>query len=210
MKNPTTHFLSPLILGILLACLAITHGRAAENLVENGDFSDTKEPLKGWLTDYAWSGNKHYVGNKERVAVVASEGGKSKVAKITPAGDAGAKMECLPILFEAGYRYTCELEVKGGPYRIYFAGYKWEPGVRPHEKPELGELRLIYKSKASSGSGGSSWKKEKLELPGVELSATAKKHLKEVRFITLYVWMMKDGYVDNITVTRTKDPSVEF
>ena len=142
--------------------------------------------------------------------MVASEAGRSKVAKFKPAGDAGAKMECIPIKFEEGYRYTCELEVKGGPYRIYFAGYKWKPGIRPNDNPKPEELRLIYKSKASSAKGGSSWKKEKIELPGVKLSSTAKKHLKEVRFVTVYIWMMKEGCVDNVKVTKTKDASIKF
>ena len=99
---------------------------------------------------------------------------------------------------------------KAAPTAIYFAGYKWEPGIRPHEAPELGELRLIYKSKASAGEASSTWKKEELELPGVELSAQAKSHLKLVRYVTLYIWMMKDGQVDNVTIEKIADPSIKF
>ena len=181
----------------------------AEDLIENGTFDHVDGDLEGWVTDYEWTGNKYYVANKERVSVEPEESGKKKVVKITPAGDAGAKMECIPIPFEAGFRYKASLDVKGGPYRIYFAGYKWQPGIRPHESPEIGELRMIYKSKATSSQSGS-WKREELALPGVELSPQAIAHLKHVRFVTLYVWFMKPGYVDNVTVERMPDPSIKF
>jgi len=195
---------------LALGCLLAIHpSRADEDLVENGTFDNKEEPLKGWTTDYEWTGNKYYVANKTRVSVVDSEQGRTKVVKIVPAGDAGAKMESLPIRFEPGYRYTCTLDVKGGPYRVYFAGYKWQPGIRPHENPEPGELRLIYKSKASTGNAGS-WTGVEIKLPGVTLSARAKQHLKQVRFLTVYVWMMKPGHIDNISVKRTADPALDF
>ena len=50
----------------------------------------------------------------------------------------------------------------------YFAR---EPG-ETIEIPELGELRMIYKSKATA-SQSDSWKKEEIKLPGVELSPRA-------------------------------------
>ncbi len=193
----------------LALCLLLPGALQAQELIENGTFDDSEDPLKGWITDYEWTGNKHYVDNKGRVAADAGGGGRSKVVKITPAGDAGAKMECIPIKFEPGFRYSASLDVQGGPYRIYFAGYKWKPGVRPHDNPELGELRLIYKSKAVAGSS-SSWEREKLELPGVKLSAQALAHLKHVRYVTLYVWMMKGGSVDNVSVRKVADPSIKF
>ena len=102
------------------------------------------------------------------------------------------------------------MDVKGGPYRIYFAGYKWKPGVRPNDNPHLGDLRMIYKSKAVAGSN-SSRKRVRIELPGVKLSEQAKAHLKDVRFITVYVWMMGEGgTVDNVTVTKSPDSQMDF
>ena len=37
----------------------------------------------------------------------------------------------------------------------------------------------------------------------------AMKNLKEVRYVTVYVWMMETGWVDNVTVTRVPDPSTK-
>ncbi len=193
------------MLGTLALLLAAATAGAApvENLLENGSFDHKDGDLTGWFTDYAFSGNKHYIGNIDRVSITGNK------AVIKPAGDAGAKMETFPIALEPGFRYTATLDAKGGPYRIYFAGYKWKPGIRPHENPALGELRMIYKSKAATGKG-SGWNKQELSLPGVELSSQAKAALKHVRFITLYVWMMKDGSIDNVTITKSPDSQMKF
>ena len=196
-----------LLLASVLAFPALAQER--QKLVENGTFDHEKGELHQWNIDYEWTGNKHYIGNKGRVSVVPGEGGKTKVVSFRPAGDAGAKMESIPLVFEEGYRYRCALDIKSPMYRVYFAGYKWQPGIRPHEAPELGELRLIYKSKATSGSS-KDWETIRLELPGVELSAQAKSHLAHVRFVTLYIWMAKDGYVDNVHVERVPDETVKF
>lgn len=193
------------VLRLILPALALLTAAAApdENLPPNGTFDHKGGELYGWITDYEWAGNKFYANNKDRVSVV---GGK---ARITPAGDAGAKMECLPIPFERGFRYTCSMEVAGGPYRIYFAGYKWKPGIRPDNSPELADLRLIYKSKAVSAKNTSS-KRQTIELPGVKLSAQAKSHLKQVRFVTVYIWMLREGTIDNVTVRKSADPAMDF
>lgn len=210
-RGSTPHFsLRASALAAALFLSAANPSAPAQELMTNGRFDHPDGALKGWITDYEWTGNKHYVGNKGRVTPADSEAGQSDVVSFNPAGDAGAKMECVPIPFGPGSRYKATLDVKGGPYRIYFAGYKWEPGIRPHEAPELGELRLIYKSKATAGEASASWNKVELELPGVELSAQAKTHLKEVRFVTLYIWFMKPGHVDNVSIEKIPDPSVEF
>lgn len=190
-------------LAAVLAVPAVPAESPTENLLENGSFDHEDGGLTGWFTDYAFSGNRHYVGNVDRVTV------SGKKAVLKPAGDAGAKMETRAIKLEPGFRYKATLDVKGGPYRIYFAGYKWKPGIRPHDEPALGELRMIYKSKAVAEKGGG-WKSQTVELPGVKLSSQAKAALKHVRFITLYVWMMKEGSIDNVTVTKIPDPEMKF
>src|SRR4051812_39819485 len=116
--------LSPLPVLLLAALLYAASPGRAESLLENGSFDDPAEPLKGWITDYEWTGNSWYVGNKKQVTVVA-ESERGNLVKLTSPGDAGVKMECRAFPLEPGFRYVCNLDVKGGGYRLYFAGYKW-------------------------------------------------------------------------------------
>jgi hypothetical protein len=200
-------FILPSLL-LITAALFSAPAVRGQSILENGKFDNSGDPLKGWVTDYAWTGNSYYIGNKQHVSVV-SEGGRKNVVKFDSAGDAGVKMECRAFPLEPGFKYVCNLDIKGGGYRIYFAGYQWAPGVHPHDNPELGELRLVYQSKAATGSSDA-WKQEKLELPGIALSDQAIEHLKKVRFLTVYIWMAKPGFVTNVTVTKVADPAMQF
>jgi hypothetical protein len=194
---------------LLIAALCLSGMEArAQSLLENGNFDNPTDPLKGWVTDYAWTGNSYYVGNKQHVSV-ATEGARKNVVKVDSNGDAGVKIECRAFPLEPGFKYVCSLDLKCPAYRIYFAGYQWAPGVHPHDNPELGELRMIYQSKAAVGSSNE-WKTEKLELPGVALSEQAIEHLKKVRYLTIYIWMAKPGFVDNVTLTKVADPAMKF
>ncbi len=193
---------------LLTACLCSAPAARAQSIIENGNFDHPTDPFKGWVTDYAFTGNSNYVGNKQHLSI-ATETGRKNVVAFGNAGDAGVKMESRAFPLEPGFKYVCNLDIKGGGYRIYFAGYQWTPGVRPHENPELGELRMIYQSKATSSSSDT-WKQEKIELPGVKLSSAAIEHLRKVRYLTVYIWMVKPGFVDNVTVTKVPDPSMKF
>ncbi len=198
------HFISSLLLAAVV--LFVAPSGSGQSLIENGGFSDPKDPFKGWITDYAFTQNQLYIANKDHLSVGAD--GPRKCANFTAAGDQGVKMESRPFPIEPGFKYICNLEIKGGGYRVYFAGYQWAPGIRPHDNPELGELRMIYQSKALTGSG--EWTQQKLELPGVVLSGEAKTHLKKVRFLTIYIWMLKPGSVANVTLTKVPDPAMNF
>lgn len=187
--------------------LAQSAGRT-KNVIENGTFDDPANPFKGWITDYEWTKNKYYSANKEHVTIVDKVDTRSKVVFLDKDE---AKMETLPMPFEPGFRYRCKLDVKKGkfPMRIYFAGYKWMPGIRPHDKPEIWELRNIYRSNAAEPSGNS-WCQVETSLPGAKLTDTAKNMLKDVRFITLYIWTGSPAYVDNVLIEKIPDPSVKF
>lgn len=200
-------FHHPSLLLIAAAFSAMSAVRA-QSLLENGNFENAAEPLKGWVVDYAWTKNSYYIGNKDHVSI-AAEGARKNVVKFGDAGDGGVKMESRAFPIEPGFKYVCNLDIKGGGYRLYFAGYQWVPGVHPHGNPELGELRMIYQSKAVVASSAD-WKQEKFELPGVAPSPAAIEHLKKVRFLTVYIFMAKPGSVDNVTLTKVADPSMKF
>jgi hypothetical protein len=203
--RPTNTILSALF--VLVVAVLATPTSRAQSVIENGNFANPGDPLKGWIVDYAWAGNSNYMGNKDHVSV-AAEGGKN-VVKFGDAGGAGVKMESRAFPLEPGFKYSCNLTIKGGGYRVYFAGYQWAPGVHPHDKPELGELRMIYQSKALTGTSPD-WKPEKLEIPGIALSEQAIEHLKKVRFLTVYIWMAKPGEVANVNVTKANDPTMNL
>ena len=197
------------IIIIAAACSSLLAGgaNAAENLCFNGSFNNSPDPLKGWTYDYTFIGNKNYMDNHTKVSAEAKGGGRSSVLRIKSTGNAGAKIESKPIPFESGYRYTCRMKVKDGPVRIYFTGYKWKPGIRPHAAPAIGELRTIYKSKAYAEKK-KGWHTVEIKLPGVKASPLSIKHLSRVRFITVYIWTPGDIYVDDVEVTRVKDSSL--
>ena len=198
-----------LVLAAVAVLLAAVPAGAQQNLLPNGSFDDPSEPLAGWVTDYTFAGNKQYLDNKFRVSVVPMEDGRSRVARVQSSSDVGAKLETAPMPFEEGYRYAARLAFKGRDYRVYFAGYRWKPGVKPHDNPTLADLRQVYKSRAATGPAPS-WTKVELELPGKELTAGAKAFLKQVKYVTLFIYVTRTSYVDDVMVTRRKDSSVRF
>lgn len=169
----------------------------------------TDDPLHGWMTDYSWTGNSHYMQNKTRVSAVELHKGKRNVLCVR--GGAETKVESAAMTYEKGARYRCTLEITGAMPHIYFTGYKWKPGIKPYDNPHLGDLRRIYKSqfrnhKITGSSGG--WKRVTFEFPMENPSKLAAKHLKYLRMFTVYIIMVSgtggEAYVDNVVVTRIK------
>ncbi len=185
----------------LLFLLALPIAASAQNLIVNGTFDAPEGPLHGWMADYAWTRNTHYVGNASRVTPVEQFAGQRNVVRFTSPGDAGSKMESVLIPFEQDGKYRATLKVHGGRFRIYFAGYQWKPGIRPHSEPTHQEMRQVYRSKALD-SQTPSWRTISMEIPGVDSSDLSMQHLRKVRFITLYIWFLGEGYVDDVVVSR--------
>lgn len=175
----------------------------AENLAVNGNFDNPTDPLTGWTYDYAWTKHSSYSSNATRVRPKASEAGKSKVLEILAMPNAGTKVESVLIPFDSASRYLANLDVKGKNIRIYFAGYKWKPGIRPHDDPKPEEMRMVYRGQAITPSS-SSWQQVNLSVPGEKASPLSLKHLKQIRFITLYVWSEHNIFVDNVEITKLK------
>ncbi|MEI6351637.1 MAG: hypothetical protein WCP06_11095 [Verrucomicrobiota bacterium] len=195
------------LIAAALFATSAAQGQQGQSLLENGDFKNPSDPFKGWVTDYAWTQNQYYVENKNHLTV-GNDGGR-KCVNFSNAGDGGVKLESSPFLFERGFKYVCKLDIKGGPYRIYFAGYQFIPGIRPHDNPGLQELRMVYQSKATASESGG-WTQARMELPGVVLSGDAKAHLKKVRYLTAYIWFQTSGSVTNVTITKVADPAMNF
>ena len=172
----------------------------AENLLENGSFDNEENPYAGWTVDYEWTGNGVYMDNKQRVSILPLDDGRKTVLRITASQESKVESQLVP--FEKDTRYRCRLNIKGGGIvRAYIAGYRWKPGVRPHDNPHPGELRMVYKGKAFTDVN-SRWKSATLEFPMRKLSTQARRHLKQVRFICVYVWTEKWASIDNVSLTR--------
>ncbi len=184
-----------------------------ENLCHNGGLDQEGDPLNGWMTDYGWSGHSTYKSNGSRCRALPSHDGRKGILHVD-GRRAETLVECLPIPFEKGARYRCTIDYKAtcGPH-IYFKGYKWQPGVRPYrDKPiHIGDLRGIYRSSwrnhnVSKLSNG--WKRESFEFPMENASELSLKHLRYVRFITVYFMVINDGkgeaWIDNVVVQRIK------
>ena len=78
---------------LLIAAFLAAPAVRAQSIIENGNFDHPTEPFKGWVTDYAFTGNSWYVGNKQHLSIV-QEAGRKNVVQFGNAGDAGVKMEC--------------------------------------------------------------------------------------------------------------------
>lgn len=188
---------------LLLSLLLPVAAGAQQNLIVNGGFDSPEGPLKGWNTDYAWTDNSFYVGNASRVMAVDQLSGQRQVVKFRSNGDAGTKMESVLIPYEQGGKYRATLKMQGGRYRIYFSGYQWKPGIRPHSAPTLPEMRPVYRSKTTDDQAAG-WKTVTLDIPGTEASELSLQHLKKVRFMTLYIFFLGEGHVDDVSVVRLK------
>jgi hypothetical protein len=194
---------------------------AVSNLCYNGSFEVATNGLDGWITDYRWEGNSHYMANHERIEVIPTYKGKTKVMHLDGQGGGytDTKAECQPIPYENGARYQCTLDLNSTTEpHVYFVGYKWKPGIRPYDDkpPHPGDLRRIYKSqfrehKITAGPNG--WKKVTFEFPMENPSALAQQSLSELRFFTVIIMVVADykghAYVDDVRITKIKQAAVK-
>jgi len=202
---------------------------AATNELVNGGFDDPKEPLKGWVHNYEWTGNKFYRDNHTRLSVVKKDGTKKGVLKLTGTRDIlwgtgqGIKLDSEPVPFDPDAVYELIVEArtqaatsKPGPNcRIYIEGYQWKPGIKPHARPSLHELRKVYKQgsgnilyfgKAKSGpfsNAQKKWSKGSCTFPSKELSPAAGRHMRRIRFICVHIVAI-DGWDGDILINEVK------
>jgi hypothetical protein len=226
---PRTWIAASLLSGAALAA----NGAGATNLLVNGSFDDPKDPLAGWMSDYAWSGNSWYKDNKDRVSVVATESGRKHVLRLSGTrqilwGDGqGVKVDSKPVPFDPDASYKLSLYARtaaktsnpGPNCRVYIEGYEWKPGIKPHDNPDLSELRKVYKQGSGnilyfgdSNSGPFSnatekWSMGSCAFPGKSSSEEGGKHLKQIKFICVHIVAIDgwdgDLFVDDVVLEKT-------
>ena len=124
----------------------------SSNLIVNGSFD---EGLKGWHYEYKLNGESWYNDNDKFVSVVAQESGHRNVLALKTLYDKamvpgqGVKVDSFPVPIDAKsgarYRLTVSARTTAPDCRILLEGYKWKPGIKPHDNPDMSELRKEYK-----------------------------------------------------------------
>lgn len=133
------------------------------NLLENGDFSDPEDPLKGWF--YTFDHNKHYINNHKYVRVENDKGSSRKKVLCLDATvqtvciNQGVMVYTKPIRFDPTKKYKISLSAKSVPdkdmfgqkvlgkakigpsCRIYPIAYRWHPRAHKSNDPDFLDLR---------------------------------------------------------------------
>jgi hypothetical protein len=197
------------------------------NLLSNGDFSNPDDPLAGWMYDYSWTEHKRYSDNHTRVEVIPKQGTKRNVLKFTISQDIaagmgyGVKVDSEPVPYEQGARYKLSASAKttGPNCRIYITGYRWKPGVKPHDKPTLRDLRRTFKQGAGEmvyfkgkrdgalANPTKSWSRgSSSSFSPNNLSELGQKHLKRSHFLVVHIiGILGQGgelYVDDVELKK--------
>lgn len=208
------------VLGWAMAGWAAVAAAGRTNLVANGSFEDPTDPLRGWRTEYHLPGESWYADNRELVSVVPVEGSREKALRLHVktkdlALNQGVKADSEPIPIDPGlrYRFSASARSTGPNARILLEGYRWAPGVKPHDKPHISELRKCYKftqlyfgpQKAGDMGGvGRSWSIASMEFPDAMKSDLQREIYSTIRFVVVHVVAIGgepgELLVDNISV----------
>lgn len=198
-----------LLLAAGILALALATARAGTNLVVNGSFSNTNDPLTGWKYDYRDTDNSWYADNHEFVSVVEQEGPRRNVLSLKATGlkldGSGVKVDsqAIPMVPNAKYKFSVWARSIGSDCRIMIEGYTWRPGIKPHANPEWWELRKCYKfhqlyfGNRNSGTKGGvlgSWSQASRTFPDDDLSELSRKNLEKVRFFVIHMVALGGNY----------------
>jgi hypothetical protein len=95
-------------------------------------------------------------------------------------------------------------------------GYKWRPDAKPHDGPDLGELRRCYRAGqvffgrnegGTSGGVGRSWERASQTFPAKTNSKMGQDLFNQVEFLVVHIVAIKGStgylYVDDVTLERT-------
>lgn len=191
-----------------LVAMVSVWAKAELNLCFNADFTNTNSAFEGWNINYQWEENSWYMNNHQTVSILPEHKGRRHVLCINPGEQ--SKVECKLIKIEPGFRYRCTLDTLGGgsspngTSRFYITGYEFAPGVAPYDEPELKDMRRVLKADPWVGAHVNPWRTVTFEYPHKQVSELEAKHLKKVRYITIYLLANRGEptYVSNIKVVK--------
>lgn len=202
---------------------------AATNLLVNGSFDSTNNPFEAWKTVYDLPGESWYFGNHKHVSAKENVDGRKHVASLW--GDysllqvpgQGVKIDSRPIPVKnvpaCQFRLSCYARSTGPSCRILVEGYKWRPGIKPHDEPPLYELRPCYKfsqvyfGKQEAGTMAQptrQWQRGETVFPDPALTKSneSRENLGLIRFLVVHIIAIggSDGelFVDDVRLEQLK------
>lgn len=192
-----------LVLGGMVALLA-SGAYAETNLCPNASFTSAKDPLEGWGVNYDWTGNEKQIGNQKNISVLPEFKGRKNVLKVIVPKNYESKFETPLMAYEPGARYQCTFDLCADAVwiKMLFLGYKWRPGIAPNDEPKLQDMRRVFKGnivEVNNQLAGTtvevrSWKKFSVTFPHEEVSELAYKNLKQIRYVTVFMYTPGGGY----------------
>jgi hypothetical protein len=213
---------------MLAAGLLAGPAAAASNLVANGSFDDPAHGLAGWKYRYDPAEDKNvgwYTNNHNNVKVVEEDGPQRKVLALwgdyailqVPGQGTKVDSDPLPFVPQGRYRFTVRARSTGPDCRIMVEGYRWAPGIKPHPRPNLNELRRCYRfsqvyfggQKAGAFGGvGRRWETVTMNLPERTGSKLQGEMLDATAFLAVHLIAIggNEGtlYVDDVRLERVK------
>ena len=217
-------FMIPCLLVTL--CLAVPQLNAQQgmskkdeniNLVKNGHFDDSEDPLNHWI--YIFDHNKHYQQNYTYVSVVEDKASmRPHVLRLDATIhdiciNQGVQVYTAPIRFDPKKKYKVSLSArsvgtKGGPgpkCRIYPIGYRWHPKAMKSNDPAFNDLREahrfqpIYFNNAETGEFShvpQQWKRVERVYPTSGRSELSQSHLENCEWLMLKILALDATGVD--------------
>lgn len=229
-KIPVTGILA--VLGF--QSLEVSAAGIGSNLFANGSFD---KGLEGWQYKYSEKGESWYFDNDKFISILARDGGQVNVLSMKCNYDKamvpgqGVLVDSHPIPIDlsngARYRLTVSARTTAPDCRIYLQGFSWKPGIKPHDKPDIYELRRQYKfaqvffnGRQGGDFGGvnKSWDTATMTFPDPKMTDLAKTSYEKIKFVSLHVvaigasgeaknFQSRDDcylYVDDIKLERIK------
>ena len=175
---------------------------AGSNLVVNGSFDNTNDPLSNWTYKYD-TGNALVASNALHVAVT-NDGARPHVLALTADYNIlwvigqGVMVDSDPIPLQPGgkYKLTISARSTGPNCRILVEGYRWRPGIKPHPHPALSELRKCYRfnqvyfgpdKTGNFGNVGPNWDRASQTFPEDKLSPLAQESYNKIQFLIIHI-----------------------
>lgn len=139
---------------ICVSCLISTGALASSNLLFNGSFDCTNNPMAGWQYDFTWLGNGLYMDNHNNITWLEKDGSRKGVARLhgiqSVINETGQGVwldtKLIPYEYPCRYKFTvwarCEGD-SGGPgpdARMIACAVMWQPGRTPRPDPDLSDM----------------------------------------------------------------------